>query len=175
MSSFLLGLPGKVKALLDRLTALRAGYLDHLPILPGSLLQAPTTEFVLPVKTRTAWAAVDYTIVKENSGGGYASTTSSSFVDAVNITGQGVLNLAISGGSGSYFPGSAVFEVEIDGIILTYVNAIAAEPLVAVGTLDPVNRAVSLDQIPFRSSLIIRIKSNGAVTHYCVYKYRITG
>lgn len=100
------------------------------------------------------------------------TTTSSTYVDALNITGAGVLNfLAIWHSSTN----GTVCTVTIDGVALQTDVSNGTDgfvkPLVGVFVSSTVPMA--LDQIPFKTSLRVQIKTSGG-TASAVIKYRRT-
>lgn len=168
MNAFLLGLPGKLKLLLDRLTAVRAAYLD---ILNGSLLQAPTTALQTPTLTTITGSTGNFDIITWSIVGTKFSYTTSTLTNLVNITGSGVLQFCAMGGVNMSAPSTNYIEIWIDGVLVSAVQGSTYNITLLVGCLH-VDVTGSLDNIPFKSSLVVKARSNGS-TLYTVLKYRV--
>lgn len=169
MSAFLLGLPGKLKLLLDRLTAVRAAYLD---ILNGSLLQAPTTALQTPTETTIAGLTGNFDIITWSIVGTKFSFSSATLSSIVNITGSGVLQFCAVGGGNKSAPTTNYLEIWIDGILVSTIQGSTYNITLCVGCLHT-DVTGALDHIPFKSSLEIKARSNGSNTLYAVVKYRV--
>lgn len=220
MWTMLAGVPGKLKTLIDRLTAARAANLDKLDANIstraaastalsnatwngtlaanlGALTTARAAKLdLLPIINPVAespiaanWPALSSApfsrtadVVCTVVGGTTFSTSSTSLVNVVTITGRGVLNfVAVTQMS---YTGTLQLQIIIDGV--TVLDATgggsANDWAVAVGTLNigsnistdtTVN--VGLDQVPFRSSLAIKMRvASGSGNRYCVYRLRRT-
>ena len=201
--SFLLGLPGKIGTLLTRLSAARAGYLDNLSA--GAVAQAGTAlstgqwtnaraGYLDALNTGVTVASPLLADVKANgmmegsdSPAGLAtldasmsgltadSTVSTTFVDAVNYTGAGVLLFAAAQKSTQ----NVTIEVLIDGtqIVSATLTAGSGTCAVAVGALcGPTGTPVVVfEPIQFRTSLQIRHKTaSAAAPSICYHRYRKT-
>jgi hypothetical protein len=218
MIDFLLGVPGKLKTLTDRLTATwaakldtlhdsrltatragyldklnlsgkatddavwtnaRAGYLDKLNIDPTR--DAPiATNFPTPLTSGAGANApsmdtFDYRTVM---GCVQATTTSATLVDAVNITGSGVLNFVVTGtnsGGGGY----PQIQIIIDGVTIvdfTGASSPSSARVIVGGVVgsSTVPTCITFDQIPFKSSLVIRHRNTSSNTTTTYYKLRRT-
>jgi len=106
-----------------------------------------------------------------------STSTSSTYADVINYTGKGVLMFCAFGADGAAT--QAEVTITIDGT--TVVNAVATTgagmrvPAGSVSGFDGTNfrSNVSLEQIPFNTSLRIQLKrSSGAATVWCAAKYR---
>lgn len=200
MIDFLLGVPGKLKTISDYLTAnwtaTRATKVDNLDAAISTRAPASTaltnvmwtdvraekldgiTAAVSSIIS-TGWPATpSYCPIANNtllacSGGTVASTTSTSWVDALNITGSGVINL-IAGyhGTAAGQPGGMYIRVTIDGVVLPTVSASNGHQLLAGALCAPYDVAaaaytitgVTYDQINFKTSL--RIEHYAASASY---------
>ena len=192
--SFLLGLPGKIGTLLTRLSDTRATKLDNLDAAVttrsaaatalstvqwtsaraaklDSLATVPITNGVVEGSAFTPGAALD-TLV---SGLTTASTSSTSFADAVNYTGPGVLLFAAVKKTGQ----NTTMEVILDGVtaISVVANGSSGDTAIAVGMLcGPTATPILIPEpIAFRTSLQIRHKTASAVApSVAIYRYRET-
>ena len=97
----------------------------------------------------------------------------------INYTGKGVLMFCAFGADGAAT--QAEVTITIDGAATPQVNAVATTgagmrvPAGSVSGFDGTNfrSNVSLEQIPFNTSLRIQLKrSSGAATVWCAAKYR---
>jgi hypothetical protein len=171
------------------LTGTRIGYLDKLNI-SGNVASAAglaavaleATPLLSPpmasglVSVSGAVTCADYLSARVH-GLASSTTTSTSYTAVVNYTGTGVLNFlaAQSGGSGA--PQSWV-KLTVDGVVVAEFNSAATnyDAKIGVGALvtDGSNNAigVALDQIAFKVSLKIELKSHNGSTVYAWYKYR---
>lgn len=107
------------------------------------------------------------------SGHTWASSTSTSFVDAVNITGAGVLEVAIlqnSSGTGVV----ASMDVLIDGVVVASVSTSGATYSTCAVVGSASSSGISPGAVPFSTSLQIRHKmaSASAQGTLVYYKYR---
>jgi len=192
--SFLLGLPGKIGTLLTRLSDTRATKLDNLDAAVttrsaaatalstvqwtsaraaklDSLATVPITNGVVEGSAFTPDAALD-TLV---SGLTTASTSSTSFADAVNYTGPGVLLFAAVKKTAQ----NTTMEVILDGVtaISVVANGSSGDTAIAVGMLcGPTATPILIPEpIAFRTSLQIRHKTASAVApSVAIYRYRET-
>lgn len=207
MWTMLAGVPGKLKTLIDRLTATRAANLDNLNATissraaastalssavwtdtrAGKLDLLPLVDPVAESPIATGWpplvfggfGTTDAEAVRRVVGGVVFTTASLSLVDVVSITGRGVLNfVAITTTNAT---SSAQLQIIVDGVTLldaTGGGASNNQWAVAVGALNIESVSavqVSLDQIPFRSSLVIKLRgTSGAGDRKCVYRLRRT-
>ena len=215
MIDFLLGVPGKLKTLTDRLTstwaakldtlhdsrltATRAGYLDKLNLSGKATDDAVWTsaragylDKVNIDPTRDAPIAADFPVPLTSGADTYApyinnfdyrmvmgcvqaTTTSTSLVDVVNITGSGVLNFVVAGASNS----TLQIQVIIDGVTVADLtgtgSALYARVIVgAVIGSTTVPTGITFDQIPFKSSLVIKHRNTSGATTTTYYKLRRT-
>jgi len=203
----LAGVPGKLKTLLDRLTATRAANLDKLNATissraaastalskavwtdtrAGKLDLLPLVDPVAESPIATGWPTLvfggfgtaDAEVVRRVVGGVAFTTSSLSLVDVVSITGRGVLNFVAIMTGNDMSP--AQLQIIIDGV--TVLNATGGgggnyQWAVAVGTLNIESTSAvqaALDQIPFRSSLVIKLRgTSGTSARKCVYRLRRT-
>lgn len=203
MIDMLLGVPGKLKSVYDHLTtylsSTRAAKIDNLDAAISTRAAAATalssavwtnahadkvagsaqeTSPLLDSPMSTAGfsatpiaGSFDYTNAAKCCAS-YATTVSTTDVTLVDITGSGVLNFLIcSAGLNSY----GYLTLIIDGI--TIFSAVSttnnACVLVGVGSYNPSTGDISIDQIPFKTSLVIKHK---AAVSSCLtaYKYRRT-
>lgn len=146
MIAALLGLPGKMKVLTDRLTSARATKLDNLNATVSSraaastaltnvvwsdaraakldtaaleaspLLSAPIVSGVVP-QAPTAVTIASYTdVYTKNSGLEHLGVISTTYVNSVNYTGKGVLEFAAAQNETS--AGTTTMQITIDGIVI---------------------------------------------------------
>jgi hypothetical protein len=211
MIDFLLGVPGKLKTLIDllsatwaakldtlhdsRITAARAGYLDKLNLSGKATDDAVWTnaragylDKVNIDPTRDAPIAANFpTPLTDGAGSNapyinnfdyrmvmgcvQATTTSAALVDVVNITGSGVLNFVVTGSGGGY----PQIQIIIDGVTVVDLTGTssAATARVIVGAVFGSTTAptgITFDQIPFKSSLVIRhrntLSGSQTITYY---------
>lgn len=200
MIEVLLGLPAKVKTLVDRLTSTRATNLDNLDAAistcaPGStalsdavwtdaragkldtaaleanpLLSAPIVSGLVPatpghISTGASWWT-------SFSGLQQSGTVSTAYVDAVNYTGQGVLEfLAVHAATA----GTATMKLTIDGVLAMTATSVNTERSTAlVGVLGP-SSIIALSAVPFKTSLRVEIKtSTAASSASSIVRYRKT-
>lgn len=127
---------------------------------------------------RDPTAQNSYTLLSNASvgGGEAASTTSTSLVDAVNVTGAGILEIAAfqQGTTGQ----TATMVITIDGVIAysgTVVGAASFPAKCIVGTRDAVDNtgfmAWSCGHVPFKTSLRIQHSTTSGGTSIVRYKY----
>lgn len=200
MIDFLLGVPGKLKTISDYLTtnwtATRATKVDNLDAAISTRAPASTaltnatwtdvraekldgiTAAVSSI-IATNWPSTpSYTPITSNTlyacaGGTMTSTNSTSWVDALNITGSGVINF-IAGyhGTAAGQPGGMYLRVTVDGVVLPVVSASNTYQAI-VGAIcayyDAAAAAffitgVTYDQINFKTSL--RIEHYAASASY---------
>ena len=192
--SFLLGLPGKIGTLLTRLSDTRATKLDNLDAAVttrsaaatalstvqwtsaraaklDSLATVPITNGVVEGSAFMPDAALD-TLV---SGLTTASTSSTSFADAVNYTGPGVLLFAAVKKTAQ----NTTMEVILDGVtaISVVANGSSGDTAIAVGMFcGPTATPILIPEpIAFRTSLQIQHKTASAVApSVAIYRYRET-
>lgn len=204
------GLPGQIATLLARLTSGRASALDHLDA--DISTRAPASSAVSSATWTSALAAFLALVQKPpvasglinsprefaSAGGtivemGYSdliqssTSASSSFVDAVNYSGAGVLQAVWLNRAQNATPDACTIEVIVDGAtVLSYTTAAGSANFTyatcVVGGVqrysDGTNYYVlpgAMDDIPFTTSLQIKRKnSSGNATHSVYYKYRKT-
>lgn len=185
MIDFLLGVPGKLKTISDYLTtnwtATKAGYLDVAVSSRAPSSTALSTATWDGTKAGYLNAAIssraeDSPLLKApiaaNFGGGSASTTSTTFVDALSITGSGVVNVLYARGGGTAVNTT---ELIIDGVTVKSATAAINTATPIVGGVNATTFDIQyLDQIPFKTSLVIRQKSNIASTSTSAWIIRRT-
>lgn len=210
MWTMLAGVPGKLKTLIDRLTATRAANLDNLNATVSSRAAAstalsnavwsdaraakldmlpivdPVSESPIaadwPTLSFGGFGTSDAEIVKRVVGGVAFATSSASLVDVVSVTGRGVLSFVAV-----MTPAVAQtlqLQIIIDGVTVLDAtggpsSAISNAWAVAVGTLNIESASAlqaGLDQIPFRSSLVIKLRAaeGAGGDRKCVYRLRRT-
>lgn len=207
MWTMLAGVPGKLKTLIDRLTATRAANLDKLDAnittrAPASTaltnavwtdaragkldllpLVDPVSESPIaadwPTLVFGGFGTADAEVVRRVVGGVAFTTASLSLVDVVSVTGRGVLNFVAITTTNAV--NSAQLQIIIDGVTVldaTGGGASNNQWAVAVGALNIESTSAvqaALDQIPFRSSLVIKLRgTSGAGDRKCVYRLRRT-
>lgn len=200
MIDFLLGVPGKLKAIATTLaTYLDATVSSRAPAstalstatwtgtraaaLDGKVLS--DTDPVISPPISTGWqtptgsvaippSALSADTLSHTLAAAPFTTTSTSYVDVVNVTGKGVLNFLVVGHSTAYAGNN--IELIIDGVTIFSVGSTTPHDrwTTFVGSLNPGDYSVGLDQIPFRTSLQIRCKMGGSGTMSVVSKYRRT-
>lgn len=210
MIEVLLGLPAKVKTLVDRLTSTRATNLDNLDAAVSTrsaastalsnavwsdaragkldtaaleaspLLSAPIASGLIPTAPTEIVLTDPTSVYTINSGLYHQSTTSASYVDAVNYTGKGVLQFAaLQCQQSTSSSATATMQITIDGVVIqaptvpahsnnSYAKIIAIVGVITTGSL------VSLDSIPFKTSLRIEYKTTSPGTARSFVKYRKT-
>ena len=205
MIDFLLGVPGKLKTIADRLSSTWAAQLDTLATRLSATWAAKLDTLAADYTTAKA-AYLDATIstrAKEDtplldipiasgivgsasktstgtlSGiGGLASASSiatTSYTQHVNYTGAGVLNFAALFKTDSTNADSMTMRVTIDGVVIDTQTTAANQYAVVVPAGAISNGAVALDQIPFKSSLIIESKrDSGGALGTAYWRYRKT-
>jgi hypothetical protein len=205
MLDFLAGVPGRLKTIADYLTThlsstraakidnldaaistrapastaltnatwtpTRAGHLDLISSRAAEsspLLSAPMLNGVVTAVTAsTLGGAFDIVGITQSS-----STTSTTYSTALTVTGQGVLNFASVASSGSTH--AASIKITIDGVAVFEGGTGTRQSLCPVGAYIP-GTAVALDQVPFKTSLLIEHKiANSASNSVAFYKYRKT-
>lgn len=207
MIAVLLGLPGKLKVLTDRLTSLRATNLDNLNATVSSraaaataltsvvwtdaragkldtgaleaspLLSPPIVSGVVPTAPTAviiAWYTHVYT---KNSGLEHSGVTSTSYVNAVNYTGKGVLEFAAA--QNETAAGTTTMQITVDGVVIILatvagVGGGSANVAAMVGVINSDSCVISLSAIPFKISLKIEVKVTGGSTGRSFIKYRKT-
>lgn len=185
MWTMLAGVPGKLKTLLDRLTAARAGYLDRLDATISSRAAASTA---LSNATWTNTRAGKLDLIKQSPvdsppaadglsgavlsytsppdyrvvGGAQFTTGSTTLVTALSVTGAGVLNfLTVTGGSDI----GAQVVITIDGVVAlntTFSGAAAQSTTMVIVGAFMQSYSIALDQVPFRSSLLVQVRATGS-------------
>lgn len=204
MIAALLGLPGKLKVLTDRLTSGRATNLDKLDALISSrapastallytvwtdsraakidvlaleaspLLSAPIVSGVVPQAPTAVTLSATSDVYTKNSGLEHLAVTSTSYVNAVNYAGKGVLEFAAAQHDTN--TNITTMQITIDGVvvILATVTGSGFNGTVAamVGVINS-SAGVSLASIPFKTSLKIEVKVS-AGTGRSFIKYRKT-
>jgi hypothetical protein len=174
-----MGVPGKLKTLLDRLTATRAGYLDNLDAAVSSRAAASTA------LTNATWtdaksnkltnaAQEDSPLLDVPISNGivsttYASNSTTSYTDAINYTGSGVLQLAACVVSGSVWNDQATMDIIIDGVTVLTVTTQMGTGSVGQGVGYYITSPVAFSSVPFKSSLRIRHKGLTATSTSYVY------
>lgn len=189
MIDFLAGVPGKLKTLLDRLSATWAAKLDTLHTLLSSTWAAKL-DSLRAAYTDTKAGYIDVAISSRATDsnpilaapmasglmggdpqalqgapffGGVTATigiTSTSYVDIVNYTGAGVVKLAAYMTSS----GSGTMKITIDGVVVGEYSTGAATSYLIVSPIGLVGSQylASLDAVPFKTSLLIQAKQVAA-------------
>ncbi len=206
MIEVLLGLPAKVKTLVDRLTSTRATNLDNLDAAVSTrsaastalsnavwsdaragkldtaaleaspLLSAPIASGLMPTAPTILYITSYQDVYTKNSGLEHASTTSTSYVNAVNYTGKGVLEFA--GLQSETAAATATMQITIDGVVV-HLSTVAgtgggaANVAAMVGVINKAECGISLSWVPFKTSLKIEYKTS-AGTARAFTKYRKT-
>ncbi len=155
-------------------TSARAAALDSI----GAINTKPTLASPISAgwNTPTSLGPTTTTALSAACVGSVATTTSTTYVAAVNVTGKGVLNLL------AFFNGNGPsgIRLTIDGNVIFTATPSAAQRLLCVGcvTVQSVSPndlyGVELDQIPFNQSLLIEHYAYSGATVNTVYKYRRT-
>ncbi|CAH1387012.1 hypothetical protein [Candidatus Nitrotoga sp. M5] len=202
MIEVLLGVPAKVKTLVDRLTATRAARLDYLDAAISSrapastaasnavwtdpraakldtvalettpLLAAPKVAGLIPQAPTAVTLSATTDVYTKNSGLEHLAVTSTSYVNAVNYTGKGVLEFAAAQHDTNSM--TTTMKITIDGVSNIeapvvgsgFTGTVAA----MVGVINS-SAQVSLAAIPFKTSLKIEVKVT-AGTGRSFIKYR---
>lgn len=202
MIAVLLGLPAKVKTLVDRLTSGRAANLDNLNATVSSraaastalsnavwtdvragkldtaalestpLLSPPKVAGLIPQAPTAVTLSATTDVYTKNSGLEHSTVTSTSYVNAVNYTGKGVLEFAAAQHDTNTM--TATMKITIDGVsnIEAPVVGSGFNGTVAamVGVINS-SAQISLAAIPFKTSLKIEVKVT-AGTGRSFIKYR---
>lgn len=213
MIEVLLGLPSKVKTLVDRFTAGRAANLDNLnatvssraaastaltnvvwtdaragkldtAALEASPLLAPPIASGLIPSAPDSIKGLSSGALDATNGIGQFSTSSTSYVNAVSYTGKGVLELAgIYCFQSNVTPLGGQMVIVIDGVTVIDANSGVStlservcSCLVGLATkISSTALVFSPSQIPFKTSLVIQIKTLTAANAVnAFYKYRKT-
>jgi hypothetical protein len=204
MIDVLLGLPAKVKTLVDRLTStratnldnldaavstrsaastalsnvvwtdVRAGKLDTAALEASPLLAPPIVSGVIPQAPTAVTLAATTDVYTKNSGLEHLATTSTSYVNAVNYTGKGVLEFAGAQADTSTYV--TTMKITIDGVVViegtVTGSGFTGVAAAMVGVINS-SAGVSLCAIPFKASLKIEVKTS-AGTGRSFIKYRKT-
>lgn len=185
MIDFLLGVPGKLKTISDYLAAYlsptRCAKIDNLDTTLTSRAPASTA---LSTATWTAPRAgkldlietdpcskppILNGIIAQTSG----STYSPDYVAILSHTGSGVLNMVRATSDNPTYA-SPYVQITIDGVVVLDSLAQTDVGGYVVGTGD-VDKFYGMDQIPFRTSLVVAIRtSNGSYRAYGYVRYRKT-
>lgn len=204
MIAVLLGLPGKVKTLIDRLTSTRATNLDNLNATVSSraaaataltnavwtdaragkldtaaleaspLLSAPIVSGVVPQAPTAVLLAAASDVYTKNSGLEHLAVTSTTYVNAVNYTGKGVLEFVAA--QNETTSGTTTMQITIDGVVpilATVAGDVFGKVAAMVGVINS-SAQVSLSAIPFKTSLKIEVKVTASSTGRSFIKYRKT-
>jgi len=203
MMPALAGLPGKIKTLIDRLTSTRATNLDNLDAAITSRAVASTAlsnatwtnalaaELDGLAPAIAACAQETTPLLRPPIAGGYVDnnaaftasivaagipaslSSSTTYVDVVNYTGQGVLSFAAA--QTLVAAQSASIRVVIDGVQLcdTATGTAQYDARCPVGAIT--QYMIAFEAIAFKVSLQIQTKcSGGSNTARLLYKYRKT-
>jgi len=204
MSAILYGVPGKLKTMLDRLTSARAAKIDNLDAAVTTRAAASTAlsnavwtdaragkldnaaqntdpYLAAPIELvpSNPAASLDtgYNYLARVAGLASGSTSSTSYVDIVNYSGQGVLEFCAVMANGTP---TVSMQLIIDGVNVGSVSVSASsgnysgKPLVGLFAIESAGGAISLSQIPFHSSLVIQAKVSTTGSSLVYYKYRKT-
>lgn len=205
MIEVLLGLPAKVKTLVDRLTSTRATNLDNLDATVSSrsaastalsnavwtdaragkldigaleaspLLSAPIVSGVVPQAPTAVNIAVYTDVYTKNSGLEHLGVTATTYVNAVNYTGKGVLEFAAA--QNETAAGTTTIQITVDGVVIILATVVygggGASVAAMVGVINA-SVGVSLSAIPFKTSLKIEVKVTAGSTGRSFIKYRKT-
>ena len=158
-------------------TDTRAGKLDLLPLVDPASESPIAADW--PTLVFGGFGTADAEVVRRVVGGVAFTTVSLSLVDVVSVTGRGVLNFV------AITPGNATslvqLQIIVDGVTVldaTDGGASNNQWAVAVGALNVESESAvqaALDQIPFRSSLVIKLRgASGSGDRKCVYRLRRT-
>lgn len=204
MIEVLLGLPSKVKTLVDRLTSTRAAKLDYLDATISStapastalsnavwsdaraakldtaaleaspLLSAPIVSGVIPQAPTAVTLTATTDVYTKNSGLEHLAVTSTSYVNAVNYTGKGVLEFtAIQHDTNS---ATTTMQITIDGVVVILATVVGSgfngTVAAMVGVINS-SAGISLAAVPFKTSLKIEVKVTSG-TGRSFIKYRKT-
>ena len=204
MSAILYGVPGKLKTLIDRLTSARAAKLDNLDTTVGSRAPASTAlsnvvwtdgragnldtvllkthplvapPIALIPSSPAASLNTGYDYLARVAGLASGSTSSTTYVDIVNYSGQGVLEFCALMANGTP---TVSMKLIIDGVEVGAISASASssnysgKPLAGLFAIETAGGSISLSQIPFYSSLVIQAKVSTTGSSLVYYKYRKT-
>lgn len=207
MIAVLLGLPGKLKTLTDRLTSGRAANLDKLDALVSSrapastallytvwtdaraakldvvaleaspLLSPPIASGLVPATPTVVLISSYQDVYTKNSGLEHLGVTSTTYVNAVNYTGKGVLEFV--GAQNETAAGTTTMQITVDGVVIMLdtvggVGGGAANVKALVGTINKAECVISLSAVPFKTSLKIEVKVTAGSTGRSFIKYRKT-
>lgn len=204
MITALLGLPGKLKVLTDRLTSgratnldnlnatvssraaaataltnvvwtdARAGKLDTAALEASPLLSAPIVSGVVPQAPTAVTLSATTDVYTKNSGLEHLSTTSTTYVNAVNYTGKGVLEFAAAQHDTNSL--TTTMQITIDGVVVILGTVVGSgfngTVAAMVGVINS-SAGISLAAIPFKVSLKIEVKVTSG-TGRSFIKYRKT-
>jgi hypothetical protein len=160
-------------------TNARAGYLDALN---GGIAQENTPILDVPIASGIVGSdsrTLSGSLATMSAGLATSSTTGTSYSDAVNYTGEGVLCFAAVQTTANSV--AAYMTITIDGVSMGEVTATAAQykitPQVGALTIgaspaDPTG--IAFEAIPFKTSLQIQKKAASTGTCDIFYKYRKT-
>lgn len=135
-------------------------------------LSAPTVAGQAPGTMSTGIGYGSGNDLRAGICGALATGTWATLTDVVSVSGKGVLNFAAYSVNTNYTPSATVFEVVIDGVSIGAMTSANSYFAPGAGAISP-SGGVALDQIPFLSSLVIRVRAGGN-NAALAYKYRRT-
>jgi hypothetical protein len=156
-------------------TPARAAALDSVAPVSTNPILSPPIANGLTLPTNTFSSNVTYNALTTACAGQYASSTSTSYVAAVNVAGKGVLNFLAFSASGA----TGNLRLTIDGVViftLSNDNNKVCIGAIQVQSPNPYDiYGVTYDNIPFKQSLLIEhLTNNSSYQVTTVYKYHRT-
>ncbi len=155
-------------------TPARAAKLDANAAASNPLISPPIATGFTVGGYYLGWTVTATQLASAIAGASYDGTPGTAYVDLINITGKGVIN-AIQAMSG--YPDTWV-KLTIDGVAVAEVNLTSGKCHSFAGAVllnasgDFVG--VTYDQIPFKASLRLQIKSAAGQPVIAAWKYRRT-
>jgi hypothetical protein len=158
-------------------TPARAAALDNIAALGTNPILSPPIANGLTLPNNVLSSNVTYNTLTAACAGQYATSTSTSYVAVVSVTGKGVLNfLALMSGNTN-----AIYNLRltIDGVVIFTLSVSGNYIYVGAAQCQSVSPydvyGVTYDNIPFKQSLLIEhLTNNSSYQVVTVYKYHRT-